>query len=83
MLSDRIKIMRKAAAPEVILAPQVLINCGGGGDCDGGDVGGVFDYLSDHGVLSNREPTLPLASVCLSANQPAATPALLCHAPSR
>eukprot|EP00937_MAST-01D_sp_MAST-1D-sp2_P006323 g6323.t1 len=49
-LSDRIKIARKAQAPEVILATQVLINCGGGGSCEGGDVGGVFDYLEEHGI---------------------------------
>merc|ERR1719473_1867394 len=30
-LNDRLKIQKKAAYPEIILAPQVLINCGGGG----------------------------------------------------
>ena len=29
---------------------QVLINCGGGGSCDGGDVGGVFDFMGKYGV---------------------------------
>jgi cathepsin X len=49
-LNDRLKIQRKAKAPETILAPQVLINCGGGGSCDGGDVGGVFQYMEEHGL---------------------------------
>lgn len=49
-LNDRLKIARKAAYPEIILAPQVLINCGGGGSCDGGNVGGVFDYMEEHGL---------------------------------
>ena len=50
MLNDRLKIARKAAYPDTILAPQVLINCGGGGSCEGGNVGGVFDYLEHSGL---------------------------------
>ena len=50
MFNDRLKIMNKAKAPETILAPQVLINCGGGGSCNGGNVGGVFQYMEDHGL---------------------------------
>ena len=49
-LNDRLKIANKGAYPETILAPQVLINCGGGGSCMGGNVGGVFDYLERHGL---------------------------------
>jgi len=49
-LNDRLKIANKAKNKDVILAPQVLINCGGGGSCNGGDVGGVFDYLEQHGL---------------------------------
>ena len=45
-LNDRLKIARKAAYPDTILAPQVLINCGGGGSCNGGNVGGVFEYMA-------------------------------------
>jgi len=48
--NDRIKIARKGAFPETILAPQVLINCGGGGSCNGGNVGGVFEYMERHGL---------------------------------
>jgi cathepsin X len=49
-LNDRLKIANKAAYPDTILAPQVLINCGGGGSCEGGDVGGVFEYMEQHGL---------------------------------
>jgi hypothetical protein len=49
-LADRLKIARKAASPDIIFPPQVLINCNGGGSCEGGDVGGVFDYLDENGI---------------------------------
>lgn len=49
-LSDRIKIMRKAAFPEILLSPQVLINCNGGGSCDGGYPGGVYEYMKYTGL---------------------------------
>ena len=29
---------------------QVLINCEGGGDCDGGDPGGVYEYIHSNGI---------------------------------
>lgn len=49
-LGDRIRIMKKGAYPQVNLAPQVLINCGGGGSCDGGNPGGVYEYIHKHGI---------------------------------
>ena len=49
-LSDRIKIARNAAYPEVILSPQVIINCNGGGSCNGGDPHGVYEYLTAQGL---------------------------------
>lgn len=36
-VADRIKIRRGAAWPEVTLAPQVLVNCRGGGSCEVSD----------------------------------------------
>lgn len=45
--------MRKNAWPTVNLAPQVLINCHGGGSCDGGDPGGVYEYV--HQVKTRKE----------------------------
>lgn len=49
-LSDRIAIMRKRAFPQINLAPQVLINCGGGGTCEGGNPGGVYEYIHREGI---------------------------------
>ncbi len=49
-LADRLKIASGAQGVDAILAAQVLINCNGGGSCEGGDVGGVFDYLEKTGV---------------------------------
>eukprot|EP00803_Ostreobium_quekettii_P005028 evm.model.scf_1938.2 EVM.evm.TU.scf_1938.2 scf_1938:7023-14549(+) len=49
-LSDRIKIARKCAFPEIILSPQVLINCHGGGTCDGGYPAGVYEYMEYTGL---------------------------------
>lgn len=49
-LADRIRIQRRAAFPEVVLAPQVLINCGGGGSCGGGNPWGAWEYMHQRGV---------------------------------
>eukprot|EP00898_Chlorokybus_atmophyticus_P007205 jgi/Chlat1/7486/Chrsp60S06999 len=49
-LSDRIKILRKAAWPDVVLSPQVLINCRGGGSCHGGNPLGVYEYMRSRGL---------------------------------
>jgi cathepsin X len=51
-MSDRIKISNKALGQDVILSPQVLINCGGGGSCGGGNPGGVFEYMAEYGLPS-------------------------------
>ena len=34
-LSDRISILRKNKWPKIQLSPQVLVNCRGGGSCEG------------------------------------------------
>ena len=34
-ISDRISIMRNDTYPLILLSPQVIINCRGGGSCDG------------------------------------------------
>ena len=66
-LNDRLKIARKAAYPDTILAPQVLINCGGGGSCNGGNVGGVFEYMASKGLPDET---------CQSASRPLKPPRL-------
>ncbi|KAF4670082.1 hypothetical protein FOZ61_001912 [Perkinsus olseni] len=52
VLNDRLKIARKAQWPEVMLARQVVLNCGGeiAGSCDGGTDYGVFVYASLYGI---------------------------------
>ena len=50
-LSDRLKIASYGAAePAPILAPQVLINCKGGGSCEGGMPTEVYRYIKDKGI---------------------------------
>ena len=49
-LSDRLSIMRKKAFPQIHLSPQVIINCHGGGSCDGGNPGGVYEYIHQNGI---------------------------------
>lgn len=52
VLNDRLKIARKGQWPEVMLARQVVLNCGGevAGSCDGGSDYGVFVYASLYGI---------------------------------
>eukprot|EP01147_Barroeca_monosierra_P002864 gene2865-5699_t len=49
-LNDRLAIIRHNAWPEINLAPQVLLNCRGGGSCSGGNPGGVWEYIHRHGI---------------------------------
>ena len=44
-LQDRIKIARNAQHPDVTLSVQHILNCGGGGSCHGGSVGGPYQWL--------------------------------------
>merc|ERR1712196_412349 len=44
-LGDRIKIMRKAQAPEINLSVQHILNCGNVGSCHGGSVDGPYQWL--------------------------------------
>ena len=54
MISDRLKIAKNGAAPDVMLSRQTFLNCaafkGFGGGCDGGDVADVFGYMSKFGL---------------------------------
>lgn len=49
-LSDRIKIQRKAAWPDINISPQVLISCGPGDGCHGGDAAEANMYMHESGV---------------------------------
>lgn len=54
-LNDRIKIMRGAQAPDVMLSRQALVNCvedddGGHPGCGGGMCDWIFNYMRQHPV---------------------------------
>ncbi len=71
-LSDRISIMRNRTWPIIQLAPQVIINCRGGGSCNGGNPGGVYEYIHENGVpdetCQNYEVSFCIWSVSVSGN---------------
>lgn len=54
MLQDRLKITKGGLGPDVMLARQVVLNCGAfynmGGGCDGGDVIDVLHYAREFGM---------------------------------
>ena len=51
-LNDRLKIARNARWPEITLARQVLLNCGGteAGNCSGGSDYGVYVFAHRYGI---------------------------------
>ena len=49
-LSDRVKIARKAAFPDINIAPQVLISCSGDDGCHGGEAFNAFEWMSKNEV---------------------------------
>ena len=50
-LADRFNIMTNLTNPTPIgLNAQVIVNCEAGGDCEGGNPGGVWEYAYRHGV---------------------------------
>jgi len=51
-VSDRIKILRKAAWPDYNLAIQYILNCGTtvAGSCNGGSATGAFQFARDKGI---------------------------------
>jgi len=50
-LSDRIKIMRKAAWPDINLSIQFLLNCQMGGSCNGGDHLATYEAIHKYGSI--------------------------------
>merc|ERR1711998_90431 len=49
-MSDRIKIARKAAWPDINIAPQVLISCSGDDGCHGGEAYNAFEWMHENEV---------------------------------
>ena len=50
-LADRIKIMRKAAWPDINLSIQFLLNCRMGGSCNGGDHLATYQAIHEYGSI--------------------------------
>ena len=50
-LADRIKIMRKAAWPDINLSIQFLLNCQMGGSCNGGDHLATYKAIQEYGSI--------------------------------
>lgn len=73
-LSDRLKIARGAAAgPDVLLSPQALVSCHGGGSCEGGDPAAALEFIANSSLPdSSCAPYLAKDGVC--------TPAAVCSA---
>ena len=50
-LADRMKIQRNVSWPDINLAIQVILNCGGSaGTCFGGSATGAYQYVKDKGI---------------------------------
>ena len=49
-LSDRLSILRGGAWPQINLAPQVVVNYGQCGNCQGGDPSCVYDFAASDGI---------------------------------
>eukprot|EP00418_Pyrodinium_bahamense_P006570 CAMPEP_0179023808 /NCGR_PEP_ID=MMETSP0796-20121207/7123_1 /TAXON_ID=73915 /ORGANISM="Pyrodinium bahamense, Strain pbaha01" /LENGTH=716 /DNA_ID=CAMNT_0020719735 /DNA_START=59 /DNA_END=2210 /DNA_ORIENTATION=+ len=49
-LADRIAVQQRGRWPQVSLSPQMLINCQGGGSCEGGDPAAAYAYIHQHGI---------------------------------
>lgn len=50
-LADRIKIMRKAAYPDINLSIQFILNCQMGGSCNGGDHLATYKAIHEYGSI--------------------------------
>lgn len=49
-LSDRIKIQRNGAFPDINISPQVVVSCSDDDGCHGGEAYSAFDYMKKNGV---------------------------------
>lgn len=76
-ISDRISIQNLGRWPQVELAPQVLINCGGVGSCNGGNPAGAHAYIHRNGLTdqtcqpySARDLKCDDLAVCMTCASP-------------
>eukprot|EP00127_Corallochytrium_limacisporum_P005146 Clim_evm52s199 gene=Clim_evmTU52s199 len=52
-MSDRLNIVRNNAWPRTVVQPQNLINCDGGGTCNGGDSFRAYNFVKENGIVDN------------------------------
>ena len=50
-LSDRIKILRRGASPDINLSVQHILNCGNAGSCNGGDQLKAYEWIHRNGLI--------------------------------
>ena len=64
-LNDRIKIMRRAQAPDIHLSVQHLLNCGSAGTCNGGNSIDVYSWSERPAAALSLPPRWPPLSLFL------------------
>jgi cathepsin X len=52
-IADRFNIMRNNQFPQIDLSAQEIINCEAGGDCNGGNPGGVYEFAFTTGIADS------------------------------
>ena len=64
-LNDRIKIMRRAQAPDIHLSVQHLLNCGSAGTCNGGNSIDGYSWSERPAAARSLPPRWPPLSLFL------------------
>jgi len=83
-LSDRIKIGHNASTPDVMLAPQVLLDCAreyGAGGCDGGSAEAAHEFIHKYGITD--ETCAPYMAVDYEYNSESPCIDTMCRACDR
>lgn len=86
-LGDRMRIHTNAALPDIVLAPQVLVNCVSGSTCHGGDPGAVYEYIRTQGIPDETcapyqaaDLTCTPENICMNCGMDMKDPQKLCVA---
>ena len=85
-LADRIKIMRKAAWPDINLSIQFILNCQMGGSCNGGDHLATYKAIHKYGSIPFEDCMVYQAcssdskeEACKNTQQYECTPVNICR----
>ncbi|GBG80489.1 hypothetical protein CBR_g30951 [Chara braunii] len=81
LIQESPSIQKNCSFPEIQLSPQVLVNCRGGGSCEGGEPAKALEYIEANGLpdetCQNYEAVdgtcqpLGVCEDCVSGNTPA------------